>query len=30
MTKILFSKNMDRDEDEYLNFLSFYYAVKME
>ena len=28
MTKILFSKNMDRDEDEYLNFLSFYYAVK--
>lgn len=28
MTKILFSRNMDRDEDEYLNFLSFYYAVK--
>lgn len=28
MTKILFSKNVDRDEDEYLNFLSFYYAVK--
>ena len=28
MTKILFSKNMDRDEEEYLNFLSFYYAVK--
>ena len=28
MTKILFSKNMDRDEAEYLNFLSFYYAVK--
>ena len=28
MTKILFSKNMDRDEDEYLYFLSFYYAVK--
>ena len=28
MTKILFSKNMDRDEDEYLNFLSLYYAVK--
>lgn len=28
MTKILFSRHMGKDEDEYLNFLSFYYAVK--
>lgn len=28
MTKILFSRHMERDEDEYLNFISFYYAVK--
>ena len=28
MTKVLFSRQMDRDEDEYLNFISFYYAVK--
>lgn len=28
MTKILFSRHMEKDEDEYLNFLSFYYAVK--
>jgi len=28
MTKILFSRHMDKSEDEYLNFLSFYYAIK--
>lgn len=28
MTKILFSRNMAKEEDEYLNFLSFYYAVR--
>lgn len=28
MTKILFSRDMNKEEDEYLNFLSFYYAVK--
>lgn len=28
MTKILFSRHMEKDEDEYLNFLSFYYSVK--
>lgn len=28
MTKILFSRHMDKAEDEYLNFLSFYYSVK--
>lgn len=28
MTKILFAKNMAKEDDEYLNFLSFYYAVK--
>ena len=28
MTKILFSRHMEKSEDEYLNFLSFYYAVK--
>ena len=28
MTKILFSRNMEKTEDEYLNFLSFYYGVK--
>lgn len=27
MTKILFSDKMEEDDDEYLNFLSFYYAV---
>ena len=30
MTKLLFSKDMDKSEDEYLDFLSFYYAVKWE
>ena len=28
MTKVLFSNNMSNEEDEYLNFLSFYYGVK--
>lgn len=28
MTKILFSKNMEKNEEEYVNFLSFYYAVE--
>ena len=28
MTKVLFSKNMDSSEDEYLNFISLYYAVQ--
>lgn len=28
MTKVLFSRNMDKNEDEYLNFLSFYYAIE--
>ena len=28
MTKILFSRHMAKEEDEYLNFLSFYYSVK--
>lgn len=28
MTKVMFSKNMERDEEEYLEFLSFYYAVE--
>lgn len=28
MTKVLYSKHMEREEDEYLNFLSFYYAVE--
>ena len=28
MTKVLFSRDMTADEDEYLNFLSFYYSVK--
>ena len=28
MTKILYSKHMAKEEDEYLNFLSFYYSVK--
>jgi len=27
MRKILFSKHMEKEEDEYLNFLSFYYSV---
>ena len=27
MTKILFSRNMEKEEDEYLNFISFYYGV---
>ena len=30
MTKILFTKNMDKAEDEYLNFISFYYAVQWD
>lgn len=30
MTKVLFSRHMEKEEDEYLNFLSFYYAVKWE
>lgn len=30
MTKILFSQAMREEEDDYLNFLSFYYAVKWE
>lgn len=30
MTKILFSQEMRKEEDDYLNFLSFYYAVKWE
>ena len=30
MTKILFSQEMLEQEDDYLNFLSFYYAVKWE
>lgn len=28
MTKILFSRHMEKTEDEYLNFISFYYGVK--
>ena len=28
MTKVLFSKDMDKAEDEYLNFISFYYGVQ--
>ena len=28
MTKVLFSIQMDKEEEEYLNFLSFYYAVE--
>ena len=28
MTKILFSRHMEKEENEYLNFLSFYYGVK--
>lgn len=28
ITKILFSRHMEKDEDEYLNFLSFYYSVE--
>lgn len=30
MTKILFSAKMEQSEDDYLNFLSFYYSVKWE
>lgn len=30
MTKVLFSQEMLEEEDDYLNFLSFYYAVKWE
>lgn len=30
MTKVLFSQEMLQEEDDYLNFLSFYYAVKWE
>lgn len=28
MSKILFSKNMEKTEEEYLNFLSFYYSIE--
>ena len=28
MTKVLFSRHMEKEEDEYLNFLSFYYSVR--
>lgn len=28
MTKILFSRHMEKEEEEYLNFISFYYGVK--
>lgn len=28
MTKILFSRDMEKTEDEYLNFISFYYSIK--
>lgn len=28
MTKVLFSRHMEKDEDEYLDFLSFYYSVE--
>lgn len=30
MTKILFSKHMEKDEEEYLNFISFYYAIEWD
>ena len=30
MTKILFSREMQQEEDDYLNFLSFYYAVQWD
>ena len=30
MTKVLFSREMLEEEDDYLNFLSFYYAVRWE
>ena len=30
MTKVLFSRRIDKYEDEYLNFLSFYYSIRME
>lgn len=30
MTKVLFSQEMLQEEDDYLNFLSFYYAVRWE
>lgn len=30
MTKILFSREMTQEEDDYLNFLSFYYAIQWE
>ena len=30
MTKILFSKNMEQTEDEYLNFISYYYSVQWD
>lgn len=30
MTKILFSREMIQEEDDYLNFLSFYYAIQWE
>ena len=30
MTKILFSRDMTQEEEDYLNFLSFYYSVQWE
>ena len=30
MTKVLFSQEMLQEEDDYLNFLSFYYSVRWE
>lgn len=30
MTKILFSREMLKEEDDYLNFLSFYYSVQWD
>ena len=30
MTKVLFSREMKQEEDDYLNFLSFYYDVEWE
>lgn len=30
MKKVLFSQEMQEDEDDYLNFLSFYYSIRWE
>lgn len=30
MTKVFFSRHMDKSEDDYINFLSYYYGVKWE